>query len=456
MLQLRFECKITFATQINLMTKKISFIFLSVLSFVQVSWSQDSTEHLNLQQAITAALSNNNAVKISSLDEEISKAKYRQTNAIFLPQVNFSYTAFTTNNPLNSFGFKLQQKSITTADFDPDLLNHPSSAGDFTTKIEVQQPLINPDLFYQRKGAAIQEEIYELASKRTDEYVAFGTEKAYFNLQMLYSADKVLEDARNTSKAFYKSSKDYFDQGLIQKSDLLNAQVHVMNMESQVKKSKSNISDACNMLSLLMGKPAGTIYTIDTIEMNKPLLTDSLHVPGDRADFKALEKQMDSYDMMIRSSKMNYLPKLNAFASYQLNDNSMFGFNANSYFAGIQLSWNIFNGTRTKNLIAQQTLEKNKIAKQLDQQKKEAELNISQAKHQLNDAMFDISQKQLAIQQATEALRVLENRYAQGLVKTTDVLMAQMQLAEQRLGYVQAVFNYNLASASLTFLTQHN
>jgi outer membrane protein TolC len=64
-----------------------------------------------------------------------------------------------------------------------------------------------------------------------------------------------------------------------------------------------------------------------------------------------------------------------------------------------------------------------------------------------------MKQQQLAVDQATEALRVLQNRYMQGLVKTTDVLMAQTQLSQQRTAYVQAVFNYNLAAASLQFLT---
>ena len=70
-------------------------------------------------------------------------------------------------------------------------------------------------------------------------------------------------------------------------------------------------------------------------------------------------------------------------------------------------------------------LEKEKLAKQLDQQKSEAQLQINHARRQLSDASFVMKQQQLAVEQASEALRVLQNRYTQGLVKTTDVLMAQ-------------------------------
>jgi outer membrane protein TolC len=432
-------------------TRLLSFFI--VLFFCYTSRSQDSIRHLSLQEAITAAVSNNNAMKISALDERVAKAKLRQTDAIFLPQAIISYTAITTNNPLNAFGFKLQQQSITEADFNPKLLNNPSSTQDFSAKFELQQPLLNIDLLYQRKGAAKQVEIHQLLTERTKDYLTFETEKAYLQLQMVYDENKILIEALTTSKAVYKTSKDYYHEDLIQKSDLLNAELHVMNIETQIKNSQSMIQDASDMLSMLMGYPTGTIYTIDPIGIINPLMGDNTDLFAERSDFKALQKGMESYDIMIKSSKMSYLPRLNAFASWQLNDKSMIGFNANAYFAGVQLSWNIFNGNRTKNIISQQRLEKEKLIKQLDQQKSEAQLQINHSQRQLADASFAIKQQQMAIEQATEALRVLQNRYTQELVKTTDVLMAQTQLSQQKLGYVKAIFNYNLAAATLQFLT---
>jgi len=433
------------------MKRFLSIFIVSLISCT--SRSQDNAVHLSLQEALTASASNNNAIKLSTLDVEVARAKFRQTDAILLPQANFSYTAITTNNPLNAFGFKLQQRSIREADFNPGVLNNPSATPDFSAKFELQQPLLNVDMLYQRKGAAKQVEMYQLLSERTKEHLRFETEKAYLQLQMAYDEHKVLNEALATSKAVYKTSKDYFNQDMIQKSDLLNAELHVMSIETLVKSSQSGIQDASDMLSILMGRSTGTIYTIDPISITNAMIADSTGLSNERSDFKALQKGMESYDMMIKSSKMSWLPRLNAFASYQLNDKRMFGFNANAYLAGIQLSWNIFNGNRRKNTISQQRLEKEKLTKQLDQQKSEAQLQINHARRQLSDATFFMKQQQLAVEQASEALRVLQNRYTQGLVKTTDVLMAQTQLSQQKIGYVHAVFNYNLATASLQFLT---
>ena len=436
---------------------KKGWLFLVTFSlFGNVTWPQEGSRHLGLQEAISASASNNNAMKLSALDVDIAWSKFRQADAVFLPQANFSYTAVTTNNPLNAFGLKMQQRSITESDFNPDHLNNPSATPDFSAKFELQQPLLNVDMLYKRKGAGKQVEMYQFLSERTKEYLSFETEKAYLQLQLAYDEIKVLNDALATSKAVYKTSRDYYNEGLIQKSDLLNAELHVMNIETQVKSSQSGIQDASDMLSILMGRPTGSVYTVDPIVVNTAVIGDKLDLSGDRSDFRALQKGMESYDMMIKSTKMSYLPRLNAFASWQLNDNSMLGFDANAYFAGIQLSWNIFNANRTKNSISQQRLEKEKLATQLDQQKREAQLQVNHARRQLYDAAFVMKQQKLAVEQASEALRVLQNRYTQGLVKTTDVLMAQTQLSQQKIGYVHAVFKYNLAAASLHFLSDSN
>ena len=414
--------------------------------------AQSSIKKLSLNEAITTALNNNKSIQIAKLDENIAASNYKQTEAIYLPQIGVSYTAMSTNNPLNAFGFKLQQKSITQNDFNPDLLNHPSGTPDFTTKIEVQQPLINMDMLYRQKAAAKQTEIYQYKTQRTKEYLSFEVQKAYLQLRLAYDAEKVLEEALQTTKSVYAFTENHFQQGLIQKSDLLNVQVQVTTVESNLSKAKSNIGNASDYLSLLMGQKSGFIYTVSDTESTAAAFTDTTGIAATRADFMAMQKAIEASDLMIRSNKMSYLPKLNAFGSYQLNDSRMLGFGANAYLAGVQLSWEIFKGNRTKNTIATETLERNKLNEQLAQQKDQSQLELSKALRDLTDAQFEIKQQKDAVVQAAEALRILQNRYQQGLVNTTDVLMANTQLSQQKFALAQAIFTANVTKAYIQFL----
>ena len=433
-------------------TKQLVGLLGLMICLIQ-SYSQLKTSPLSLAEAIAKATLNNRAVNLSKLDEQIAAYNYKQTDAIYLPQIGLSYTAMSTNNPLNAFGFKLQQKAISQIDFNPDLLNHPNSTPDFTTKLEVLQPLINMDMWYMRKGAAMQTEIYQLKTKRTKEYITFQVQKAYLQLQLAYNAVKVLEDALQTTKAVYTFTDNHFKQGLIQKSDVLNVQVQINTVESNLAKAKSNIGNASDYLSLLMAQSTGIVYTTtdnDAMDTN----TDStVTIASNRSDFMAMQKAIDASDILIKSSKMSELPKLNAFGSYQLNDSKILGFGANAYLVGAQLSWDIFKGFKTKNTIATKTLERNKLAEELTQQKEQSNLELSKTKRDISDAVTEIATQKVAIAQAEESLRILQNRYEQGLVNTTDVLMANTQVSQQKFALAQAIFNLNVAKSYLQFLT---
>ena len=433
--------------------KTIIIVLISGFVAKKVS-AQDSTTSLSLSDAVDAALSNNSGIRLAKLDEKIAAANYKQTEAVFLPQVGFSYTAMSTNNPLNAFGFKLQQGAITQNDFNPALLNHPSGTPDFTTKLEVQQPLLNMDMLYMRKGAEKQTEVYQYKTQRTKEYLTFEVQKAYLQLRLSYDAVGVLTDALRTIKAVYTYTDNHFNQGLIQKSDLLNAQVQVTTVESNLAKARSNIRNASDYLSLLMGNKTGVVYKINESSAPSEPGADTVQkIASSRSDFMAMQKAIDASDLMIRSSRMSYLPKLNAFGNYQYNDNHLTGFGANAYLVGLQLSWDIFKGNKTKNTIAVQKLERDKLSEQLAQQKDQSQQELNKAYRDLADARFEIQQEKAAIEQASESLRILQNRYQQGLVNTTDVLMAETQLSQQRFALAQAQFTMNLTVYYLQLLT---
>ena len=460
MLQSNTFATVSFAANQTLMNSKRYFILMAVVavvflgSAVSAVSAQDIAKHLSLNEAITSTLNNNKAVQLAKLDENIAVSNYKQTEAIYLPRAGFSYTAMSTNNPLNAFGFKLQQKSITQNDFNPALLNSPGATGDFITKLEVQQPLVNMDLLYKRKAAAKQTELYQYKTQRTKEYLTFEAQKAYLQLQLAYEAVKVLEEALQTSKSVYTFTDNHFKQGLIQKSDVLNAQVQVTTVETNLAKASSNILNASDYMSLLMGQGDGMVYKVDSAEQTESSANDTItKIADSRSDFLAMQKAIEASDLMIQSNKMSYYPKLNAFGSYQFNDSRMLGFGANAYLAGVQLSWDIFKGNSTKNKIATQKFERNKLAEQLTQQKEQSQLELNKAYRDLGDAQFDIKQQKLSIEQATEALQILQNRFQQGLVNTTDVLQAATQLSQQKFALAQAIFTTNVTKAYLQLLT---
>lgn len=415
--------------------------------------AQTQIKKLQLSEAIQLAEANNKTLKESGLNSSIASEKYKQSSAMFMPQVDLSYSALFTNNPLNAFGFNLQQGIVTAADFDPSKLNNPSLTKDFGSKIEVMQPLINPDLFYQRKAAKKGKEIAELQKMRTSEYVAFQVKQTYMELALAYDAKEVIDRALATSAEGLKRAQSFYDEGLIQRTDLLDAQIFNSKLETDLSQATNSIQDISDRLSLVMGTETGIQYTIDKVtETAEADFSYNDH----RTDFVAMNKAIEAQTMMKQASKMNFLPKLNAFGSYQYNDSKFAQFDKGSYLVGIKLSWNIFNGMRDKRSINISNYEIQRLNSQLSQQKDEAKAELMKSTRALETLSKETANNQLMVEQAREALRILQDRYSEGLVSTTDLLRSQTQLAQTELALTQSVFKKNVTKAYIELLTETN
>lgn len=428
---------------------------VSILFSALVATAQQNTKPLLLNDAITLALEQNRQIGLAKTAEKISLSQFKQTEAIWLPQVNLSYTGFTTNQPLNAFGFKLQQAQVQASDFNPATLNHPGATSNVMTQLSVQQSIFNPDMNYLRKAALKEAEVYAFKTQRTKEAITLQVTNSYLQLEFAYEAVKVLQEALATVREIYRFTNDRYQQGLLQKSDLLQVEVQVKSVETNLAEANSQISNISDQLSQLMNTATGQVYTTQAVVLPVAAgFTDS--VSTTRADIKAMNTALSAYDLAIKSTQKSVLPRLNAFGNYQLNDQKLFGFGANAYFAGIQLSWDIFKGNQAKNKVATQALEKTKLQEQLQEQLQEGTVEIRKTKRQLEDTRFRISQQTAAAEQAEEALRIIRNRYIQGLVNTTDVLMAQSQLAQQKMLLAQALFMQKSTLTYLQFLTTSN
>jgi outer membrane protein TolC len=355
-----------------------------------------------------------------------------------------------------AFGSKLNQEILTASDFNPALLNDPDVTQNFATKIEVQQPLFNLDGLYGRQAAKAKMDAFQLQTERTKEYLELEVSKAYMQLQLAYKAVKVLEKANTTAQGNLKMVENYFKNGMLQKTDLLNVQVRVNEITNQLQYAKSNVQNASDYLAFLLNedmagktyKPAEALDNSIAIESINTTISDS------RKDIQAMQKSSEAYKKMFQSSKFGFLPRLNAFGSYELYDQNIFGTSAKGYLVGAQLSWNVFDGFKTigKTQKAKADFEKAEI--ETEQYKKQSQLELSKTNRQLVDAENKVNLSKLAFEQSQEAFRIRQNRFTQGLEKTTDLLMAETQMAQKELEHLQAVFEYNFTKQYLQFLTK--
>ena len=157
---------------------------------------------------------------------------------------------------------------------------------------------------------------------------------------------------------------------------------------------------------------------------------------------------------MHKADKMAFLPRLNAFGSYELYDDNLFQTNASGYIVGAQLSWNVFEGSKRFGKAQKSKAEYERSKIQYDQYLSQSNLEFNRAKRMLLDAENKLKLTQLALKQSEESLRIRTNRFQQGLEKTSDLLITETQYSQKQLEYYQSIYEYNYAQAHLNFLTK--
>ena len=436
---------------------KLYFITVFMCACVGGVFAQQRTlEAVQLADALGEAMLHNTSLAQASLDQNIAHAQFGSSTAAFLPQVNLSYTSTLTNNPLMVFGNKMVQGIVTANDFDPILLNNPSDYQNHNAMVSVVQPILNPDILFQRRAANIQQEVYDFKKQYTQSYITFEVKKTYYQLLLNYEALEVLKQAFRTTEEANNSVSNFYQQGLVTKADVLNAQVYKSSIESQLLATQNSIEALSDQLSVLMNRETMATYTVQADTNYRTIPDEGAYVySAARADFMAYNKTVESYDKMIQASRFSLSPRLNAFGNYQSNSNT-FGFGNGSYYVGLQVSMDVFKGLTNYHKIAVQKFQRNKIALELKTEQVRAQTEIESAKRSMRDIHVRMQLTQASISQAKEALKLTQDRYTEGLVKTTDLLTSQNLLAQQELALSKIYFEYNVTVSYLSFLTNQN
>ena len=116
----------------------------------------------------------------------------------------------------------------------------------------------------------------------------------------------------------------------------------------------------------------------------KELQNISLNFSEERFDILAMKKGIEAQSNMVMMNKKSLLPRLNAFGEYNLHDKKIAGFGANSYLAGVSLSWNIFSGNETRNKITKSQINVNKAETEMQVYIEKNKLELQKSKREIH------------------------------------------------------------------------
>ncbi|WP_420579701.1 TolC family protein [Reichenbachiella sp.] len=433
-----------------------SLLMILVLGFVQ-SVSAQGRKPMNLEEVVALVQQQNWDLKKMNQQIGMTASDLKSANSVFLPSINFTETFTNTTDPVLAFGTKLGQSAIEQSDFNPALLNNPDNISNFNTSINIEQPLFNLDGMYGRKAALKQSEASMYDKAWVQKMIVIKAKSLYYQLVLTIQAEEVLAHLKSASEANYKVAQDLFDQGVITRADVLGAELRVKQVESERLRAQHQVVNVNAQLLLHMGEVE--VYQIDPTdpipktEKGNALLTE-FNLSEQRADLKAMKLKAEAAGFSYQSQKGSFVPRVNAFGRYSINDPKFLGTQADNYLLGVQLKWDVFQGGKQIGSTQKANYQKQHAQIAYEESRSRADFELQQLKNDFELAIRQVELAKLSADQARALHQIRQDRFAQGLEKTSDLLMdesnymnQEMQLLKTQHGYLQLMFQLEAATS---------
>lgn len=412
-------------------------------------------EPLTLRQAIQQALKQNPDADLARAGTQEAKAGAALARTQFLPQVNFTEDMSRGNDPVYVFGTKLRQQRFTAADFSLNALNRPEPIGNFATRISgswlafdsfrIQKLIHSADLM--RSSA-------ETSAKAVDQKIVFDVVQAYQDVLYAERQVAVAQHELETAQSLLSSVGDRVKAGLAVESDRISAQVNEAAMKQGLIAAQGELDLSWARLRLAIGAPElpqSKLQAIESKAFAENSLEEELQIAAKtRPDLAALGKAQSAQGMAVSAAKMSYGPRVNAYGNWE--DDHGLDSGGNNWVAGVQVSIDILPFSKRAQL-SRETAAKTRIDAQLNSFQQQVRLQVSQAHIQRQTAKQSLDTAKAAIDQATESLRILTNRYNAGLATITDLLRGEDAERQAQANYWRAVYGNAVAYAGTLFAT---
>ncbi len=252
-----------------------------------------------------------------------------------------------------------------------------------------------------------------------------------------------------------------FEAGTVTRFNVLRAEVALSNQKPELIRAKNNYRLAMQDLARLIAEDLGPgIAATDLpFEITGLLSGDRQELDlqkgiADATGTRPLIKRLDNTVARERKSKTRalsgYYPTVSAYATYGYEHEGYsedWGKTDGGYTAGVQGSWNIFDGLETKGQVDQAHARIMSAMTHLEDEKRKAEIDVRQAYSSYLEALELMESQAKTVEQAEESLRLAQSRFDAGAGTQIEVLDAQVALTTARSTELQSRHDYQKALA---------
>jgi outer membrane protein TolC len=403
-------------------------------------------ENLDIDQAMSMLKKNNLELKISHFNEQMKAYEAVAAEGNHYGKLDLSVSGMRSNDALNVFGFKLQDREATFGDFgfsefdstnpnilsvQPTDLNYPEARNNYMTKVSYMLPLYTGGKLTEY--GRITDALHRMSQWDTQKLInekIFQTKKAFYDISLVDNYILNLSQIIKNITRLESIVKSMGEEGYAQDIDLLEVQARRAEAESMYNQAKLNKDLAYQFLSFLLNTEVSSIKKVN--DMAPIPKVDREEVENHNIDIQKAQLGLQISEMSMKVEEANYLPTIGAFGEYGSADNQMWNDfrEKDSYTIGIQMKWNIFNGGIDAANIEKAKVNHLKVQNEVSLAKSGIALKVKRLETEILSKNADVKSYEKQLRFARKVYENYRSRYQEGIVSISDVLMKQSKELE--------------------------
>lgn len=434
------------------MMRTIIAVLIFTLAPLSLS-AQPAAIRLTLADAIARGFENSHRLAEGRAREQGAQATLKGVQAGDKPIVVAS-AGYTRTNHVEEFGFgQGSARSVVYPDI-PD---------NFATRLSMQWPIYTSgrvDALERAAAAEAQAVSAEIDTARAD--LRFEVVRAYWAAATAREAVRVLEESAARADAQLRDARQRFDVGLIPPNE-------VSSLEAQRSREQAQLIEASNLresalidVRRLIGAAQETVIELtDALDKGAIGATgarDSAELTreafGQRPERKALTLRIGGIEARQQAAMTGNKPvvAVGAGVDYSNPNQRIFprkGEWQESWDLSVNVNWPFLDFGRTKAQVAEIAAVAVATRERLAEFDSVVSADVRQRLLDLDSSQAMVRAASDAVRSATDARRVVGDRFTAGVATSTDVIVAQVAMLENELARTRAMAAVRLAEARL-------
>ena len=439
------------------MTRLLSIVLL-LSGAVSTASAQTPPLRLTLEDAVTRGLEAHPRLDELGARQDAARAIEGQREAAGRPQVS-AIASYSRINHVDEFGVPNVGGGFRVI--------YPDIPDRMLSRIDLQWPIYTGgrlQALTRAAGAEVEAAGHDRDAARAD--LKLEITRSFWAVMTARAALDVVRQALDRTSAHLTDVRNQLSVGLVPPSDVLTIEAQQAHQRMLSIEAATIVETTTAEFKRLVGLdqaapfeliPSGSVG----VAVSPQLYLDpavpanaAVEARANRPERKSLLLRMTAADERIAAASAGSLPVLTTIGGYDLARPNPKIFPIQdawkpSWDVGVNFRWSLFDGGRVRAETAEAAANRRAVEARLRDFDASVEVEVRQRMAELTSAVAAIEAAGVGVKAATEARRVIAERFSAGVATNTDVLDAQTALLQAELDLTRARASAELANARL-------